>query len=606
MGKGWQGKLLTVDVTTGKVGSKAPAAEEYRSYIGGVGLASRLLYDMIPAGADALGPQNVLAIFAGPVTGTRFPGAGRVEICARSPLTGGWGEASMGGFFGTQLRRAGWDGLLLQGAADSPHYLLIEDDHIRLVDAADIWMEDTYETERILRERHPGAEVACIGPGGATLALIAGVANRGGEFAGRCGLGAVLGSKKVKAVVAHGTGKVEVADSEAYNALVARHIEKLKQDGSASSMSEHGTAGGAEMVMMMGDMPVRNWSGEIWQEGAKAVSGPTMSASILTRAAGCFACTVRCKRIVQVGEGQWLVPEGPGPEYESVASLGTLLYHGDLAGVAKANELCNRMGLDTISTGSTIAWAMEAFARGALTKADTDGIELTWGNTGAILQAIEAIGYRRGKLGQLLAQGTRKAAQQLGKGSADYAIHVKGLELPMHNPRAFHGLALAYATLPHGASHNEGGFNQRGAEMPIEDWIDTTMQSIRLRTVANSGVFCNFTIMSSPMDLMAEALSLATGHKYTNEALSAFADSVYTLRYAFNLRMGQTPAANALPQRIVDQMVERDPFWATDWPLAMTAYYRVRGYDEQGYPTAEALSAAKLGFVVPHMKRWKR
>jgi len=603
---GWQGKILTVHLTSGDIGPVTPDAEDYRMYIGGAGLAARILYEMIPHDADPLGPENVVAILAGPVTGTRFPGAGRVEICALSPLTGGWGEASMGGFLGAALKRAGWDGVLFEGAANSPSYLLVDDARAELVDAADLWGLDTYETEAILHERHPGFEVACIGPAGENLCAMAGVAHRRGELAGRCGMGAALGSKRVKAVVVHGGGKVQVSDADVFNGLVSQRLEGIKGNPLSQMQSTQGTAGVTQMMMMMGDMPVRNWSGEIWQEGANGLSGPSIVSDILVKRTGCYACPIRCKAVVSVDEGTIHVTEGPGPEYETLGSLGTLLFHGNLAGVAKANELCNRLGLDTIGTGSTIAWAMEAFERGALTIANTDGVELTWGNTSAILKAIEAIGLGRGDLGSLLSLGSRRAAEKLGKGSEKYAMHVRGLDLPMHNPRVFHGLALVYAILPHGASHNEGGFNQRGANLSVEEWVNDTIETIRPKTVYNSAVLCSFTMGGTTMQFLADTLASVTGEPYTEEGLRQFADRTYLMRCVFNLRAGQTPASNVLPQRILEQMAERDPRWATDWVLALSVYYRLRGFDEKGYPMARALRDAGLGSVVSDMVLWGR
>ena len=606
MSGGWTGKILKVDLPSGKIGTATPDPEAYRLYIGGTGLAARMLYDMIPPDANPLGPENVVAILTGPLTGTRFPGCGRLSVCALSPLTGVWGQASMGGHLGTALKRAGWDGVLLTGAALTPSYLLIEDGEAQLVDASDLWGLDTYETEALLRERHPRFEVMCIGPAGENLIPLAGIAHRRGELAGRCGLGAVLGSKKLKAVVVRGSGKVGLTHRRAFDELLARHAEILETHPQAQPYSEQGTASMAKLVMMLGDMPVKNWSGEIWQEGADNLSGDAIVSQILVKREGCYACTIRCKGIVKVDTDAIQVEEGPGPEYETLGSMGTMLLHDDLAGVAKANELCNRLGLDTIGTGSAIAWAMEAFERGVLTAADTDGLELTWGNTDAILKTIEAIGHGEKGLGALLAAGSRGAAKKVGQSSGEYAMNVKGLDLAMHNPRVFNGLALCYAFLPHGASHMEGGFNQRGPRTSVEKWVDETIETMRSGALANDVIVCSFAASGAPMEFVADLLESTTGEPYTADSVRACADREYLLRYAFNLRRGQSTAANVLPKRIVRQMEENDARWETDWPLARQAYYQARGLDEQGYPTAEALRAAGLDFVVADMERWNR
>ena len=606
MSGGWQSKFLTVDLTRGDIGVVTPDPGCYQLYIGGIGMAARMLYDRIAPDANPLGPGNVLGIFAGPMTGIRFPGCGRVSVCALSPLTEGWGQSSMGGHFGTALKRAGWDGVLLSGAARTPSYLLIEDGEAQVVDASDLWGLDTYETEAILRERHPRFEVMCIGPAGENLCPLSGIAHRRGKLAGRCGMGAVLGSKAIKAVVVRGSGKVNIVDRHALDELLSRHAEIIETHPQAQPYSEQGTANMTKLAMMVGDMPVRNWSGDVWQEGADNLSGDAIVSQILVKREGCYACTIRCKGIVSVDEGTIHVEEGPGPEYETLGSMGTLLLHGNLAGVSKANELCNRLGLDTIGTGSTIAWAMEAFERGVLTTADTDGLELTWGNTDAILKVIEAIGHGEAGIGSLLAMGSRRAAERLGQGSEEYAMNVKGLDVPMHHPRVFHGLALAYALLPHGASHMEGGFNQRGRRTSVEKWVAETIDTIRASTIANAAIFCAFTASGAPMQFVADLLESVTGEPYTEGSLRACADRVYLLRHAFNLRAGRTPEANVLPERIVKQMEERDSRWTTDWPLAIPAYYQARGLDEQGYPTAEALRAAGLDDVVADMALWSR
>jgi len=601
-----QGKLLTVNLASGDIAKVTPSAELYRLYIGGTSLAARILYDMIPPDANPLGPENVLGIFTGPLTGTRFPGSGRVSVCALSPLTEGWGQASMGGHLGTPLKRAGWDGVLLSGAAKTPSYLLIEDGQVQIIDASDLWGLDTYETEAILRERHPRFEVACIGPAGENLCPLSGIAHRRGELAGRCGMGAVLGAKKIKAVVVRGSGRVSVADSRAFDELLARHAEIIEAHPQTQSYSKQGTASITKLVMMLGDMPVRNWSGEIWQEGADNLSGDAIVSQILVKRAGCYACPIHCKGIVSVDEGTIQVQEGPGPEYETLGSMGTLLHHDSLAGVAKANELCNRLGLDTIGTGSAIAWAMEAFERTVLTTADTDGLELVWGNTDAILETIEAIGHGKDGLGALLAMGSRRAAEKLGQGSEEYAMNVKGLDVPMHNPRGFHGLALAYACLPHGASHMGGGFNQRGPDASIEDWVNETIESMRVSTIDDAAIFCAFAASEAPRLFVADLLESATGEPHTETSLRECADRDYLLRWAFNLRAGRTPTANVLPERIAEQMKKSDPRWAADWPLAIPAYYKARGFDEKGYPTAETLRAAGLDDIVADMSFWNR
>lgn len=594
---GWQGQVLRINLTTSDSAALPLSPADCHRFLGGVDLAAKLLYERIPADADPLGPENVLAVITGPLTGTNYPGCGRVAICALSPLTGLWGQSIMGGFFGVAIKKAGWDGLLIEGAAATPHYLLIENDQVQLLPADDLWGLDTYETESLLRDRHPRAEQVCIGPAGEKLVPMACIAQRPGKLAGRTGMGAVMGSKNLKAIVVHGNLSLRWADQPSLNGLVARANEILRTHSQAEMYSKLGTAGLAEGVMMMGDMPVQNWSGEIWQKGAEKIGGEAIVEQILDRRSSCHACTVQCKAEVEVEQGDLRVEHGPGPEYETLGTLGTMLRHDNLAGVAKANELCNRYGLDTISTGSTIAWAMEAYERGDLTPEQVDGVTLTWGNTEAILQSIEATAFRRGRLGELLGQGSRNAAMSLGGESETYAIQVKGLEIAMHHPRVFPGLALAYTFLPQGASHMEGGFNQRG-RASLEHWLEGSIKDMQKSALINDLVLCSFTGGDAPMEFLCDLIESVTGKHYSEGELRACADRGYMLRYAFNLRVGYQPKDNQLPKRVLEQLVQADKRWAQDWPLAQAAYYQARGFDEQGYPTKEALKAAGLEELV--------
>jgi aldehyde:ferredoxin oxidoreductase len=283
-----------------------------------------------------------------------------------------------------------------------------------------------------------------------------------------------------------------------------------------------------------------------------------------------------------------------------------MLFQNDLAGVAKANDLCNRLGMDSISAGSTIAWAMEAYERGALTLADTGGIHLTWGNTQAILKVLEAMACNEDGLGHLLAGGSRNAAENIGQGSQEYAFNVKGLEMAMHNPRVFHGLAFTYTFVPQGGSHMEGGFIQRRPGVKLEKFVKDAIESIQKGSLINDGVFCYFTVSEAPWNFIADLLEAATGIPYTEKEVRQCMDRDYLLRYSFNLRQGNTPAGNVLPQRIVEQMQKEDERWIEDWPQVKPAYYRARGLDPDGYPTVETLQAAGLEQVLPDIALWLR
>jgi aldehyde:ferredoxin oxidoreductase len=601
MDGGWTRKILSVDLTSGKQRTLTPDAEVYRKFIGGTGLAARFLFEMMPPEADPLGPENVVAIFTGPVTGTHFPGVGRVALAALSPLTGLWGQSIMGGYLGLAIKRAGWDGFLLSGAAAQPIYLLVQDDQVQLMAANDLWGLDTYQTYAVLKERYPHAETTCIGPAGENLVPMASVMQRPGKTGGRTGIGAVLGSKKVKAIVVLGTGRVKIADRQAFDALLDRHAQVLSKSLQTQAYASLGTANMVTGVMTVGDMPVRNWSGEIWMEGAEKLSGEAIIEQILVKREGCHACTIRCKAVVQVQQEDGTFQEGPGPEYETLGAMGSLLHNDDLCGVARANELCNRLGLDTISTGSTLAWAIEASQSGALPLSMTGDARLDWGEAGTVCQLIQDIAYRRNELGELLSGGSARASQQLGAGSQAYAINVKGLDMAMHHPRVFPGLGVAYTFLPHGASHMEGGFLQRKGGEPLEKWMEKVVESIRMGTLMNQGVFCFFTMPGLPMNFLSELFRSLTGETLTAADLRASADRDYLLRYLFNLRFGHRPDHDILPERIVKQMQQADPRWIEDWPRVKQVFYALKGFDAQGYPTQETIQRAGLEELVGEM-----
>ena len=598
MDGGWTGKILSVNLTSGEQQVLRPDPELYRQFIGGTGLAARFLYELIPPDADPLGPDNVLAVFTGPVTGTHFPGVGRVALAARSPLTGLWGQSIMGGYLGVAIKKAGWDGILLHGAATKPGYLLVEDDQIQLLDASQLWGLDTYQTYAQLKDRYPRAETACIGPAGENLVPIASVMQRPGKSGSRCGIGAVFGSKKVKAIVIQGSGKVNIADRPAFDALLDRHAQILAKSLQVQAYASQGTAHMVTGVMTVGDMPVKNWSGDIWMDGAEKLSGESIVRQILVKRDGCHACTIRCKAVVQVLQEDGAYAEGPGPEYETLGALGSLLGQDDLCGVARANELCNRLGLDTISAGSALSWAIEASRAGMLPASLVEGLNLDWGQSGAICQLIQDIAHRRKGLGELLAVGSAKAAQQLGLESQAFSINVKGLDMAMHHPRVFPGLGVAYTYLPHGASHMEGGFLQRKSGEPLEKWLEKTIESIRQGTLTNQGVFCFFTLPGIPLNFISELFKSLTGETFTPAELRLSADRDYLLRYLFNLRLGHRPDLDLLPSRILKQMQAADPRWLEDWPRVRELFYQLKGFDAGGVPTQETIERSGLANLV--------
>jgi len=611
---GYAGKILEIDLSTGSCRQITLTPPLARDYIGGSGLAARLYLDLLGGGPypEPFDPANPLFLMTGPVAGHLLPGSSRFCLCSRSPLTGLWGEASCGGYLAPALKAAGYDGLIVTGAAASPVYILVEDGHGVIREATDLWGRDTYETVDVLKARHgPTARVLAIGPGGENLVRFAAAVHDKGHVAGRTGMGAVMGSKKLKAVVALGSGKVAPADPEAIKAL--RQAVLAKQEGSLASQTfrSFGTAGTLYVGSMMGDVPLQNWRAGTWDDANfQALDGTAMAETILTKTRSCHSCTIACKRQVAVPDGPFPVPEGPGPEYETIAALGSLNLIADLKAIARANDMCNRYGLDTISCGGTIAFAIEATERGFLQS------RLAWGEPVPVLEAIEAIAYRRG-LGNLLAEGSQRAAAALGLANSDLVLTVKGLEVPMHSPRAYHGLGLGYATAPRGACHNAANcylemgavyYPELGVGGPFVERSSEGKALVSARgqdyaCVLNAASFCLFNSLNYTVTQTAQALAAITGFPYTVEEIARAGERLWHLKHGINLLLGATAAADRLPERLLMPLADGPTAGSVpDMTLMLREFYALRGLDEHGRPAAAVLEGLGLADLARLLK----
>ena len=610
--KGYTGKTIEVDLAGRKIEFSDPPDEIKIKFIGGSGLGARLFLDRVDPRVDPFSPDNILFILTGPITGTTLPGTSRFTVCSRSPQTGIFGEASCGGNFGAEIKAAGYDGIILKGASDSPVILEIDDGRVEIKPANDLWGKDIYEVTDHLKAASTGArkvKVFAIGPGGENLVKFAAIGNDKGHFAGRTGMGAVMGSKKVKAIVVRGSGKVEPALKQEYDELRKRCVRKCKESVPAQSIHEMGSDAAMDLGMMTGDVPIKNWQVAQDLELSSALGGPSMKEKFLTRTHACYSCPIACKRVVRVESGPFAIEEGPGPEYETCAIFGTMLMNKDLAGVLKANEVCNRLGVDTISCGATIAFAMEAYEKGIITKKDTDGLELTWGNIGAAIEMIKRISLRQG-IGDILSEGVRGASRKLGKGSEDFALEVKGLEVPMHDPRAFHGMGLAYAVGNRGACHlqhldlpveqgmtafTEIGLKEMYDGQSSEGKAEMHFISENLGIPANSACICEYVLYAiSPQDF-ADMLRTTTGHPYDVKELMACGGRIWLLKRGINNLMGVTAKDDYLPKRILTAHKEGPAEnSAPDIKKLLQEYYALRGVDERGFPRKEKLLEAGL------------
>ena len=591
-----QGRLLRVNLSTRKTQVEEIPEQYLRDFLGGSGLAAKYLYDEIPAGSEVLGAENKLFFSIGPLNGGYFPTSGRYNVSCRSPLTGIWLDSSSSGKFGYYMGRAGYMAIIIEGQSDKPVYLYINNDTVEIRDASWLWGKTISESIQLIeKECQVKGSTAAIGPSGEKLVPMACIINDGGRAAGRGGAGALMGSKKLKAIFVSGDGKFEPADPEAWRQVIKEVTGKVAEHPVTNNLKTYGTGVAMAVAGQTGDAPTKNWQLGNW-EGYGKISGITMANTILRKhTPECHVCPIQCARYVEIEEGPYAM-KGSGPEYETLGSFGSLVLNDDLESIAYMNLLCNEYGVDTISSGSSIAFAMEAYEKGLLSKEDLGGIDLRWGNTEAILAVLRLILKQEG-IGKLLGQGVRKAAQVIGGGSEEFAIHVKGLELPMHDPRAFFGFGATYATSPRGACHCHGylgAFEERNPvpEAGINDIPERHATSGKgilakavqdLSTAVHSAIICAFTTYSLSASDLARAINAATGFSYTGEDILKVGERIFNLQRAFNNRFGISRADDTLPPRVLSSTIG-GPVEGLVPNLAeqMQEYYEARGWDPDG------------------------
>jgi len=608
---GFEGKMLEVNLTTGTIDKSTIDKDVLRKYVGGTGLAAKLMFDRVAPGVEPLSPENTVFIMTGPTSGTSLPGGARFCVCGKSPQTEMWGESSSGGSFANRMRSAGWDGIIVQGASAKPVYMLIEDDKVEIKDASDLWGKNTHEVTDILKERHgKRASVVSIGQAGENLVKFAGIANEKRDLAARCGFGAVMGSKKLKAIVASGTKKVSLADPTAYANRRKVVTQKAKDNIATQVLGMMGTTAAVGVSVVTGDLPGKNWTrGDNSDIGAKTDGSVLSGPQYYIGNESCFGCMVGCKRVVHVTEGTYQGFEGPGPEYEGVVTLGALLMIDDMAAIIKLNEVCNQLGMDVISCGGTIAMAMDCMEQGILTTKDTDGIELTWGNSAAVLDMLERIARREG-FGDVLAEGSKRAAKRIGKNAADYAVEVKGLEVPMHDPRALHAMGLSYATGSRGACHTNDVTYSLGTG--IFSWPEFDLlpgvagkeskgmgpvvkQCQDLGVLCNSGILCYMIMTAINAEDLVDLMSSSSGFDYDLDELKECAERIWILKRGISNLMGITAADDRLPRQILTPTTDGGAAGSVpDLEVMLKEFYPVRGLNPDGRPSKEVLQRLGL------------
>jgi len=602
---GYLGKILNVNLTTGEIAEEELEASYARGFVGGSGLAARYIYDLTDSGTDPLGPENPLVFMTGPLVGTRAPSCGRYVICARSPQTGLWGESNIGGFVGPHLRFAGYDGILFSGQASKPVCLVVQDGEAELRDASFLWGLGAYQTQEAIKEELGAGSlrVACIGPAGENLVKYAGIIADRGRAAGRSGMGAVMGSKRLKAVVCHGTGSIPLADGEAFDAIAREILALVKEDVSTQVLHQTGTAGSANLCSMLGDMPNRYFTqGSL--ETVDQISGSTMAETILVGTSGCYGCVVQCGREVEIAEGRYRMGRADGPEYETVGALGSLLLIEDLEAISYMNHLCNSHGLDTISMGVTLGLAHLLYEQGVISGKETGGIALRWGDPEPVIRMIEMTARREG-FGDLLAEGSLALARRYDV--EELAGQVNGLEVAMHDPRASAGVALSYLTSPRGACHNKSdaywldmgrtmedigvGFMDRFEE---EGKAALMVQHQDWRSAGDALISC--LLVNLPSDGLVSMLGAATGWDVTLSDLLRAGERTINLKRTLNLRWGLNPRHEKLPDLLLRPLEEGGTAgYVPDVDRLLSDYYGARQWDRAtGKPSKEKLLALGL------------
>jgi aldehyde:ferredoxin oxidoreductase len=594
----YAGKVLWVDLSSGKISEADLPESHYREFIGGNGLGIRILYERLKSGIDPLGPDNLLGFVTGALTGTAAPGSGRHMVVTKSPLTGAWAESNSGGAFGPALKGAGFDAVFISGASPRPVYLLVQGGSALLKDAAHYWGRDTYETQDLLRQEiaDPEAKIAAIGPAGESRSLLAGIVSERGRIAARNGVGAVMGAKRLKAIaVAGGMRPVAPADFNQFTSALEQFQALIDANQYAKGLAAAGTGGGVNYFLGIGDMPLKNWrlSGPEAFPSAAKLDGRNMD-KYKTAAYGCFSCPVSCGAIIRQQQGPFAIKdEMHRPEYQSIAALGGMLMNDNLEAVIKANDICNRCGIDTIGVGGALAMAMECYEHGLLSRQQTDGLELTWGNADVLVAAVEMIARREG-FGALLADGTQKAAERIGRGAERFAVGIRGKSLAYHDPRMFPALGAASITDANPAQHMDSLITGRlndgasiGADASLQPAATNPFAPYVIGSayhqVLNAAGLCSlFTIGTAPPPV-AELIAGATGWDLDwDEALRA-GRRILSLRQAFNAREGLTPDQFELPKRIAATS-------KVDYDALRRGYFSEMGWDIQsGKPSQRVL-----------------
>jgi aldehyde:ferredoxin oxidoreductase len=618
---GYMGKLLRVNLTDKSFSAEDIDPNDLRKYLGGAGLAAKILYKELPKGIDPLSPGNKIIFATGTLTSTAAPGSGSVDLCFKSPLTGIWGESRSGSDWGPMLRKAGYDLLIVEGKSDNPVFLVVNEDEVAFESADSLKGLTTYDKTKTLKEKlGKNFEIASIGLAGENKVLYSSVMFAdGSRAAGRSGAGAILGSKNLLAVAVYGKKRVPIFDRDGFYKSCRTSSQKLLSDPDISGFKRYGTTGDLGKCDEAGDWPTKNWKSNSWGKGQEFYD--YFDKNNLVEGKGCYnGCILFCSRVVKVDEGKWKTPKHEGAEYESMSAFTAFIMNEDVDAAVHATYLCNKYGLDTISAGGTIAFAMDCYDNGILTKDDLDGIDLKWGDVDAAIKLLEKIVRREG-IGNLLADGVAEAAKKIGKGAAELAIHVKGLEGAAHDPRSGKSLALTYGVGNTGMNHIhpiEGmaydaykidfGLIPYGLRDPNEvDRYDEDGKGTNSKILHDFGIIpdivgiCKFYIYAGiTPDEIADQVSKLTGWNIDGKELLKIGERDYNIQRLFNIKEGITKKDDYLPKRVLTmpefgKYSDVDNCVIKDYDKMLKEYYLARGWDpDTGIPTKDKLIELSL------------
>ncbi len=621
---GWTGTILEVDLTKQTVQKRNLAEDLAYRYLGQAGINARILYDRVSATTDPYSPEAPLIFGVGPLGGTLAPCSGRFSVTFKSPLTGIFGDANCGGHWGSELKMAGYDHIVITGKARHPVYLWIDNDQIQIRDARPLWGKNTWETDELIRDDlgERTAQVAYIGPAGENLVRFAAIICNHARAAARCGPGAVMGSKNLKAIAVRGDRGIQVADKAALQEAVAEAVGAIMGDPLYESAKTHGTLAITPLAQALGFLPTRNFQ-ESTFSGAEKLGGEVFLEKYATKHKGCYNCPVACSRFYQVADGPYASTRGEGPEYESVAALGAKCGNDNFAAILHANTLCNQLGLDTISTGNTLAWVMECHEKGILSQDQLDGLDLHFGNDGAMIALIKKMAAREG-IGDLLAEGAHRAAQKLG--GADRVVHSKGLDYPAVDIRGTKGMALSFAVSPRGGDHLKGLSlyevapdlyaqdiqRETGISVTPQYWLQYETKAALMRwhedwhCVVDSLGLCKLEgIALKPLQPkhFQRLLAAATGWNISVPELGQIGERIWNLERLFNAREGMRRKDDLPPRRLLEEPITTGPAQGERldrkrYEQMLTEYYLLRGWDPvTGIPSRE--KCRELGLVPP-------